>query len=68
MKANVGDLLLIESNSAELHRREGEIIEVRGNDGGPPFLVRWSDGHEALCLPGPDAHVRPPDPAAGPGS
>jgi len=59
MRANVGDLLLVESNSAEQHRREGEIIEVQGPDGQPPFLVRWPDGHEALCFPGPDARVRP---------
>jgi hypothetical protein len=59
MRANVGDLLLVESNSAEQHRREGEIIEVQGADGQPPFLVRWPDGHEALCIPGPDARVRP---------
>jgi len=26
------------------------FLEVRGEDGGPPYLVRWSDtGHEALC-------------------
>ena len=36
MRANVGDLLLVESNSAEQHRREGEIIEVQGPDGQPP--------------------------------
>jgi hypothetical protein len=67
MKAKVGDLLLIESNSAEQHRREGEIIEVHGADGDPPFVVRWSDGHEGLCFPGPDARVRPRDPASGSG-
>lgn len=59
MKAKVGDLLLIESNSAEQHRRQGEIVDVRGADGDPPFVVRWPDGHEALCFPGPDARVRP---------
>jgi hypothetical protein len=59
MQANVGDYLLVESNSAEQHRREGEIIEVHGDDGSPPYLVRWSDGHEGLTFPGPDAHVRP---------
>jgi hypothetical protein len=59
MRAKVGDLLVVESNSAEQHRREGEIIEVHGADGQPPFLVRWPDGHEALCFPGPDARVRP---------
>jgi hypothetical protein len=64
MRANVGDQLWIESNSAEQHRRTGEIIEVRGADGQPPFVVRWSDGHEALCFPGPDGTVHPRDPAA----
>ena len=59
MKAKIGDQLLVESSSAEQHRREGEIIEVRGDDGAPPFVVRWADGHEALCYPGPDARVRP---------
>lgn len=63
MKANVGDRLLVESNEAERHRRDGEIIEVHGEDGAPPYVVRWADGHEGLCVPGPDAHVRPQDPA-----
>jgi hypothetical protein len=67
MKANVGDQLWVESSSAEQHRREGEIIEVRGPDGDPPFMVRWSDGHEALCFPGPDAIVHPRN-AAGSGA
>ena len=32
---------------------------MRGADGAPPFLVRWSDnGHEALVYPGPDAEIR----------
>jgi hypothetical protein len=31
---------------------------VHGDNGGPPFMVRWQDsGHEALVFPGPDAHV-----------
>lgn len=59
MHANVGDRLLVESGSAETHRREGEVLEVRGSDGGPPYLVKWEDGHEGLVFPGPDAHVLP---------
>ena len=59
MKANVGDRLLVESRSSEQHRQEGEIVEVHGEDGQTPFLVRWTDGHESLCYPGPDARVRP---------
>jgi hypothetical protein len=35
------------------------ITEVRGSDGGPPFMVRFDDGHEALVFPGPDAIVVP---------
>ena len=61
MKAKVGDHLLVESNSAEKHRAEGEIIDVRGEDGAPPYVVRWPDGHEALTFPGSDAHVKPSD-------
>jgi hypothetical protein len=57
MHAKVGDHLVVESNRVDAPRREGEIVEVRGEGGGPPYLVRWSDGHEGLTYPGPDAHV-----------
>ena len=59
MFAKVGDLLVVESRTVEQHRREGKILEVHGDKGAPPYLVRWSDGHEALSFPGPDAHVTP---------
>ncbi len=38
-------------------RREGEILAVRGEDGAPPYVVRWADGHEAVTYPGSDAFV-----------
>ena len=57
MHAKVGDHLVVESNRVDVPRREGEILEVRGEGGGPPFVVRWTDGHEGLAYPGPDAHV-----------
>lgn len=57
MQANVGDHLVVESSKVGTPRREGEIVEVKGPDGGPPYVVRWSDGHEGLTYPGPDAHV-----------
>jgi hypothetical protein len=38
--------------------REGEVIEVRGEDGGPPYVVRWGDGHEGLLYPGPGSVLR----------
>jgi hypothetical protein len=37
----------------------GEIVEVRGDDGSPPYVVRFDDGHEGLVFPGPDCEVRP---------
>jgi hypothetical protein len=57
MHAKVGDRLIVEGNRDTVHRREGEVVEVRGADGAPPYLIRWSDGHEGLTYPGPDAHV-----------
>ena len=47
------------------HRYEGiercEVLEVRGADGGPPFLVRHPDGHEGLIFPGPETSVSHPE-------
>lgn len=38
--------------------RDGEIVEVHGREGEPPYLVRWSDtGRESLFFPGPDSHI-----------
>ena len=59
MKAQVGDSMVVESNRVDAARRRGEIVEVRGEDGGPPYVVKWSDGHEGLVYPGADAHVVP---------
>jgi hypothetical protein len=37
--------------------RHGEVLEVRGADGAPPYLVRFDDGHEMLVYPGTDAVI-----------
>jgi hypothetical protein len=43
-----------------------QVTEVRGPDGGPPYLVRWDDsGHETLYFPGNDATVEDTGRAAG---
>lgn len=59
MHAKVGDRLVVEGRTDSMHRREAEVLEVRGDDGTPPYVVRWEDGHEGLTFPGPDAHVVP---------
>ncbi len=51
MKAQVGDELVVKGRHVGDHDREGVIIEVRGEAGGPPYLVRWSDGHESSFYP-----------------
>ncbi|MFI5781356.1 DUF1918 domain-containing protein [Nocardia sp. NPDC051570] len=59
MRANVGDQLRVHSRTVGLPGQTGEIIEVRGTDGAPPYVVRFDDGHESLVFPGPDCVVRP---------
>jgi Domain of unknown function (DUF1918) len=58
MYAAVGDRLLIRGTHVDDVVRDGEILEVRGKNGEPPYVVRWSDtDHETLIYPGPDATV-----------
>jgi Domain of unknown function (DUF1918) len=57
MQATVGDRLHVHSNAVGAQDRIGEIVEVRGSEGGPPYLVRFPDGHETLVFPGPDCVV-----------
>ena len=57
MRAEVGDHLVVEGNTVGAPRREGDIVEVRGADGAPPYIVHWDDGHDGMAFPGPDAHV-----------
>lgn len=37
--------------------KHGEIVEVHGNGGEPPYLVRFEDGQTRLMFPGPDAVI-----------
>ena len=53
----VEDRVLVECATGHDCRRGGEVVEVRGADGAPPSLVRWSDGHEGLTYPGSAADV-----------
>lgn len=57
MHANVGDRIIVHGLHVGNADREGVIKEVRGDDGAPPYVVQWSDGHEAFFFPGSDAVV-----------
>ena len=57
MHATVGDTIAVPGRHVGESGRIGEVLEVRGADGRPPYVVRWNDGHEAVCYPGPETRV-----------
>ncbi|MGW6460960.1 DUF1918 domain-containing protein [Streptomyces sp. NPDC055078] len=64
MHASVGDTLLVHGRTVGQHDRIAEVVEVLGQQGSPPYRVRFrDDGHECLMSPGPDTVVRPHEPA-----
>jgi hypothetical protein len=66
MRANVGDRLVIKRHKVGEPDRQAEVLEVKGEDGQPPYVVRWaSDGHVGLVLPGSDAFIEPAAGSAG---
>jgi hypothetical protein len=58
MKAQKGDRIVLAGEQVDRPTRDGEILEVRGKDGAPPYLVQWSDGHTGLLSPGPGSVLR----------
>jgi hypothetical protein len=58
LTAEPGDRLIVHGHHLGEHERDAEILEVRGADGGAPFLVRWTDtGQRTLVYPGSDVSV-----------
>jgi len=58
MRANVGDKIRIGGRTVGgIKGQVGEIVEARGPDGEPPYLVQFDNGHEALVYPGPDTRI-----------
>jgi hypothetical protein len=58
LKAEPGDRLVVHGHYQGQPERDAEILEVRGPDGDPPFLVRWEDnGSVTLIYPGSDVLV-----------
>ncbi|QNE20973.1 DUF1918 domain-containing protein [Kribbella qitaiheensis] len=58
MKAAPGDWLMIEGTHLSDHKRLGQIVEVHGPDGSPPYLVRWDESEtETLVSPTAGAHI-----------
>lgn len=58
MKAVVGDHIVVRSPHTGETERAGEILEVHGSAGTPPYFVQWEDSiHPTLFVPGPDAII-----------
>lgn len=60
MRAKPGDILVIKGHRVGEPERHGRITEVKSDDGSPPYLVEWDDGHVAWIYPGSDAVVEKP--------
>ncbi|MGZ4708792.1 MAG: CBS domain-containing protein [Acidimicrobiales bacterium] len=64
--AKAGDVVVIRGHAIDQRERRGVIVDVRGADGGPPFVVRWLDDtnnepHDVLFFPGADADIEHPE-------
>lgn len=67
MRAEVGDEIVVRGRHVGDEDRKGVIVEVHGQGGAPPYLVRWANGHESVFTPSSDSLVehRPVRGAAG---
>jgi hypothetical protein len=57
MEATQGDRIIVHGRTVGATDRHGVILEVRGQGGTPPYLVRFDDGHETIMYPGGDFAV-----------
>lgn len=57
MQAVAGDRLHFQSRTVGVAEHTALILEIRGDNGEPPYLVRHQNGHEAVVFPGVDAWV-----------
>jgi hypothetical protein len=58
MRASIGDRIVVRSRHVGVPERIGDVVEIRGDDGSPPYLVRWHDnGSVGLFYPGADATI-----------
>lgn len=53
-----GDRLVVRGYHQGEQQRDGEILKVLGDDGAPPYLVRWDDGRESEVFPGSDIFIQ----------
>jgi Domain of unknown function (DUF1918) len=57
LQAQPGDRLVVRGHRQGEAQRDGEIVEVLCENGAPPYLVRWKDGHEGEVFPSSDVFI-----------
>ena len=57
MRAAVGDRIHFEGKVVGMHEHTAVVVEARGENGAPPYLVRHENGHETVVYPGADVWV-----------
>ena len=59
LQGSPGDQLVVRGHRTGEPERDAQILEVLGEDGAPPFTVRWTDdGHVSRVYPSSDIYVR----------
>jgi uncharacterized protein DUF1918 len=58
LRAAPGDRLIVSGHHQGEPERDGEVLEVRGDDGAPPYLVRWEDGTTTVLYPSSDVSIQ----------
>lgn len=57
MRAALGDELLVRGRHVDDPERTGVIIAIHGENGSPPYLVRWTNGRDSVIFPSSDTEV-----------
>jgi hypothetical protein len=58
LKASPGDRLVVHGHRQGEPERDGEVLEVLGPHGAPPYIVRWEDGRVSTLYPSSDVFVQ----------
>jgi hypothetical protein len=62
MNAHTGDEIVIKAHHVGDRDRVALVLDVRGNDGSPPYVIEWADvPGQHLFWPGQDAQIREHD-------
>jgi hypothetical protein len=66
MHAHPGDMLVVPHPQVGVPDRTGQILQVKGDNGSPPYVVQWNDDTRSESfIPGPEATITPKPPERG---